>query len=127
MVVSAEKNHDVIDGQQRITTMFLFTYLEFLLQRAYVEELLSKKRIAKLDTALQKLEEICNILFGSKIEESLKKVHTEIIEKVSEEEQGDNLFDILLENYQKAVFLPEKNLTDEMEYADKYYIEQKNY
>ena len=125
MVVSAEKNHDVIDGQQRITTMFLFTYLEFLLQRAYVEELLSKKRIAKLDTALQKLEEICNILFGSKIEESLKKVHTEIIEKVSEEEQGDNLFDILLENYQKAVFLPEKNLTDEMEYADKYYIEQK--
>ncbi len=22
MVVSAEKNHDVIDGQQRITTMF---------------------------------------------------------------------------------------------------------
>lgn len=73
------------------------------------------------------MEEICNILFGSKIEESLKKVHTEIIEKVSEEEQGDNLFDILLENYQKAVFLPEKNLTDEMEYADKYYIEQKNY
>ena len=67
MVVSAEKNHDVIDGQQRITTMFLFTYLEFLLQRAYVEELLSKKRIAKLDTALQKLEEICNIIFGSKI------------------------------------------------------------
>ena len=63
--------------------MFLFTYLEFLLQRAYVEELLSKKRIAKLDTALQKLEEICNILFGSKIEESLKIIE-QLIDNIPE-------------------------------------------
>lgn len=31
--------YDIIDGQQRVTTVFLLNYLRFLIQRSYVEEI----------------------------------------------------------------------------------------
>ena len=40
---------DVIDGQQRITTVFLMNYVRMLLIRAYIEELLCNRRTNLVD------------------------------------------------------------------------------
>lgn len=60
-----QNRYDIIDGQQRVTTVFLLNYLRFLLQRSYVEELISTKG-SNLDGPLYDLQEIYGNLFGSK-------------------------------------------------------------
>lgn len=120
MVATEGKRHDVIDGQQRVTTMFLLSYLKFLLERAYIEELINKKRMPKLDMALTRLEELSQILFGKKIYDQISKVHEDIIDIISQDDLADNAYDDLLVMFQNECYLPDKNLSDEILYMNNY-------
>ena len=125
MISVPNLRHDVIDGQQRITTMFLLGYVKFLLQRSYVEEIISKHKSTKLDNSLAQLEDVCKILFGDEFEGRVRNIHKIIIDKIDADDGDDNLYDELLSLYQTTLFLPEKNLTDEIQYLKKYYSLQK--
>ena len=76
-----QNRYDIIDGQQRVTTVFLLNYLRFLLQRSYVEELISTKG-SNLDGPLYDLQEIYGNLFGSKYLDAFAKMRGDIIEKM---------------------------------------------
>ena len=125
MIAVPDRRHDVIDGQQRVTTMFLLGYIKVLLERAYIEELISKRKSTKLDTSLSRLEEIAGVLFGAKIKKSIEEIHKDIVYKIDNDNGDDeNLYDNLLVAYQKTVFLPEKNLTDTPKYLKECYHKQ---
>lgn len=123
MVKMPEKRHDVIDGQQRLTTMFLMIYLKFILQRTYVEELLRKKDVIKWDSALTELENVCGILFEKEQVKKISEVHAKIVEvggDIYRAEDAEEKLNTVIKDFQDVVFLPEKNLTDEKEYMKKY-------
>ena len=115
--------YDIIDGQQRITTVFLFNYLRFLLQRSYVEELISTKG-PNLDGPLKDLEEIYGNLFGSKYVEAFSKMSSDIIEQMESlsdlgESERDQVYTDIAELYRKTMHLPERNFSN----FDKYFAE----
>ena len=56
MVENSHGDYDVIDGQQRTTTLFLLNYLRFMLLRSYIEELIIVKKTTKIDRLLTDLE-----------------------------------------------------------------------
>lgn len=126
MVKTPGKRHDVIDGQQRLTTMFLMIYLKFILQRTYVEELLRNKSIVKWAGELKKLEETCSILFEMKKLEGIKKIQKKIEEISGEIYENEEILKDLIREFQKAVYLPEKNLSNEAEYMENYRSRQED-
>lgn len=120
------KRYDIIDGQQRVTTVFLFNYLRFLLQRSYVEEMISTKG-SNLDGPLQDLEEIYGSLFGSKYVADFSKMRSDIIELMEPlsdltDSERDQVYADIAELYRKTVFLPERDFSD----LDKYFTEYEN-
>lgn len=123
--------YDIIDGQQRITTVFLLNYLRFLMQRSYVEELISTKG-SNLDGPLNDLENIYGDLFGSKHKNAFSKMRSEIIEKMEPlseliEGERDQVYSEIAELYRKAVFLPERDFSDEDHYYEQYEQLQDNF
>ena len=118
-----QNRYDIIDGQQRVTTVFLLNYLRFLLQRSYVEELISTKG-SNLDGPLYDLQEIYGNLFGSKYLDAFAKMRGDIIEKMEPlsdltDSERDQVYIEIAELYRKTVFLPERDFSD----LDKYYNE----
>ena len=118
--------YDIIDGQQRVTTVFLLNYLRFLIQRSYVEEMISTKG-SNLDGPLKDLEEIYGDLFGSKYLSAFSKMRSDIIEKMEplndlSEAERDQLYIDIAELYRRTVFLPERDFSD----LSKYYSEYEN-
>lgn len=118
-----QNRYDIIDGQQRVTTVFLLNYLRFLLQRSYVEELISTKG-SNLDGPLYDLQEIYGDLFGSKYLDAFAKMRGDIIEKMEPlsdltDSERDQVYIEIAELYRKTVFLPERDFSD----LDKYYNE----
>lgn len=116
--------YDIIDGQQRVTTVFLFNYLLFLLQRSYVEEMISTKG-SNLDGPLKDLEEIYGSLLGSKHLDAFSKMRNDIIEKMEnlsdlEETERDQVYTDIAELYRKTVFLPERDFSNLDRYFDEY-------
>lgn len=109
---------DVIDGQQRLTSIFLLNYLGYLLQRAYTEELISLKKSSTISEALRKLEEFYKNLFGCKYVDKFERIQKEISEKlemVDSSEKPDEielLYKQMLEIYREELQLETKNLTD---------------
>lgn len=120
------KRYDIIDGQQRVTTVFLFNYLRFLLQRSYVEEMISTKG-SNLDGPLQDLEEIYGSLFGSKYIAEFSKMRSDIIELMEPlsdltDLERDQVYTEIAELYRKTVLLPERDFSN----MDKYFTEYEN-
>ena len=75
----ADDNINVIDGQQRITTIFLLNYLKFLITRSYIEELLGLRKYSGVINLLTKLsKEYYHI-----IDRSHKVVMNNLIETLS--------------------------------------------
>ncbi len=64
VLVKSDKSdyYEVVDGQQRITTVFLLNYIKFLLQRSYVEDLFDSLKLYKVQKALEELNETVNML-----------------------------------------------------------------
>lgn len=116
--------YDIIDGQQRITTVFLLNYLLFLIQRSYVEELIST-RGSNLDGPLKDLDEIYSDLLGNEYTTSFSKMRETIIEKMETlndlgESEREQVYSEIAELYRKTVFLPERDFSDKTKYYDEY-------
>ena len=119
-----EYKYDIIDGQQRVTTVFLLNYLRFVIQRSYIEELISIKR-GNLDGPLQELEKIYGDLFGRVHLAQLTQMRTEIIEKMEpifslSETEREQVFHDISALYRKTVYLPERDFSNLDEYYRKY-------
>ena len=119
---------DVIDGQQRLTTIFLLNYLKLLLLRAYIEEYITLRRCNRLETRLKEFKE-CYTLFDTDTYNcgNINKLYAEICGKLDlldtmERESQDGEYDEILSLYQKRVGLPEgeKDLTDMNQYKETY-------
>nr|MBP3597975.1 DUF262 domain-containing protein [Eubacterium sp.] len=107
---------DVIDGQQRLTTIFLLNYLKFITLRAYIEELIGIKKI-NLAGHLTNLEKCYKYLLGTTKCDSFPKLREDIMEKLDklnevQEEDKDEFYSDILKQYQSEVGLPKKDLTD---------------
>lgn len=116
-----DNKYDIIDGQQRITTVFLLNYLRFIIQRSYIEELIST-RSPNLDSPLKELQSIYGNLFGQKHLPEFSKLIEDIIEKMEElydltDDERDKVYSEVDELYRKTVYLPERDFSD----IDKYY------
>ena len=123
----ARNQYDIIDGQQRVTTVFLLNYLRFILLRSYIEECISLKR-ANLDGYLNKLVSIYSELLGSSHAKKLEDMRKSIIKKMEpmyelSDTEREKVFDDIADEYRNTVFLPERDLTD----LDKYLGGYENY
>lgn len=115
MVASDGKRHDVIDGQQRITTLFLFDYISFIMRRSYIETLISKRKFTKIDTLFDSLQKQSFDLFGDSIGNKIKYAHEQIVnalDKADESGKNDAFYDGLLSDYQKYLYLPKRDFTN---------------
>lgn len=118
--------HDVIDGQQRITTMFLLNYLQFLLIRAYIEELLLTNRTSRVEKYIGLLEEVSKNVFDISYVNQIDKmkkdimVKFEIIDSGVDEAESKVLHTEIIQLYRKQMKLPEKNLTNSEVYEKAY-------
>lgn len=126
MVENKDGAFEIIDGQQRITTLFLLNYLKFIFLRSYIEELIIVKKVLKIDGYLLNLENTADNIFDCEIVEKITKMHAEInnlLENASEEENAEkreNLYEQVLKEYQSVLGLPEKNLSDRTKYLEEY-------
>lgn len=123
--------HDIIDGQQRTTTVFLLNYLRFVLLRAYIEEIISIKRTS-IETPLKELERAYRLLLGSEKCDALEKLRKSIVEKIDtinevDEAEKEKRYEEILTEYQETVGLPKKDFTDKNEYYREYQKKTKRF
>lgn len=128
VLVKTDKDafYEVVDGQQRTTTVFLLNYLKFLLQRSYIEELLATQKIAKIPKAVEELCNTLNMLVVLK-EEDKVPLHDfrdgisgklDEISEIEDEDEKEAESDKLLEEFRTLFGLPlTKDLANENNYA----------
>lgn len=127
LVETEESRYDVIDGQQRLTTMFLLTYLKFVLQRACLEEQINKRRTTIITKSFENFVDVSSMLFGEEYRRNMQKKYELFNKKIAEtddektKDEREKCYDELLKLYQELAFLPEKNLSNIDDYADRYY------
>ena len=115
--------HSIIDGQQRITTLFLFEYLQFLLLRSYIETRLSIRRTTRIESLLDNLEVVSLNLFGNNARtriSSIKNHIVDLLDRRSDEEDDDEFFASLLSEYQNSLYLPARDFSDIHIYEQQY-------
>lgn len=121
MVEGDNGRFKIIDGQQRITTLFLMNYLRFILFRAHIEDLIHKSKTSQIILKMEELISIAENIFDERKIESLKNIKTEIcnymnkIENRMEAKQFDEAekqWSELLSFYRTKLCLPINDLTD---------------
>lgn len=109
--------YGIIDGQQRLTTVYLLNFVSFLLRRAYIEELLLANKNHKIESQLKKLEVSYTRILGKTKCEEIKHMRKLLMEKIDELNDAcsldkENKEKEILHIYYKAMYLPEKNYND---------------
>lgn len=123
------KRYDIIDGQQRITTLFLLNYLQFVFYRAYIEELLTVRKTSKVSKTLDGMIKVSCSLFDEEkicLLEKMQKEIEQVLEECDdekEEEKKEKLWADALSIFQKSTGLPEKNFSDKTVYLKNYNTE----
>jgi uncharacterized protein with ParB-like and HNH nuclease domain len=103
------KTHDLIDGQQRFTTIFLTNYVLFLLLRVTTRQAIAQSKILHLSKLFEQLQLSSEYLFTNKIEgfdgNSLLEEFQSIEDMDGEDkEDGRSNFST---KYRSLVYLPE--------------------
>lgn len=110
---------DVVDGQQRITTLYLLNYIRFLLKREYVLEKISKPYQFKSSQYCNELRAYYVDLIGKNTQpfEQIQKK----IDELTEDEQLDAEERVkqLIECYKSALCIPENKSTPQATLAEK--------
>lgn len=124
--------HDIIDGQQRITTVYLINYFRFLLLRSYVEELLVNKNAGLLLGKFKELmDSYCKIL-GSKYTDLFQSKYVEMsdfIDEIAQMSQADleEKYENMLQDYREYMCLPVKDYSNMDIYLNQYYMGLKKF
>lgn len=127
LVKGKNDRYDIVDGQQRITTVFLLSYLKFLLLRAYIDELISCNRTSKVSRLVGELK-VCYLNFiGEKHSDDFTKLQTieKNFDKIndSSEKEKEKRLDETLRQYETIVGLPYRKFENESEYNEYYSAE----
>ena len=123
LVKNIREELEVVDGQQRVTTMYLLNYLRFVLSKALVEyDLMFSGYITQASKDLDKLKEQYIELIGnahtSEIEKMIKDVNKKISNSTSSYMKGDaksaeKEIKSALSLYRKCMGMSEKDSRDE--------------
>ena len=110
---------DVVDGQQRITTLFLMNYIRFILKREYVLEKISKPYQLKSSQYCNELKEYYVDLIGKN-----NKPFKTILTKIDELTENENLdpadrIQQLVECYKSELCIPDNKSTPQATLAEK--------
>ena len=134
MVKGESGRFEVIDGQQRITTLFFMNYLRFLLIRGYIELIIKTKKMSKIKTQIDELIDTAVNLFDKEKIIKLRNVSSGIDNYISDiendghdAEKKDSIWDALLEYYEKELGLPKRNFTNIESYKRECYLENKKF
>lgn len=136
MVKGESGRFEVVDGQQRITTLFLLNYLRFILIRGHIELIIKTKRMSQLIPKFNEMISAAVNLFDKgrieKLGEIGKKIEafTAGIEEQSDEGgsgEKERIWDELLEYYEKEMCLPERNFTNIENYKKESFMADKKF
>ena len=118
--------YEIVDGQQRVTTLFLLNYIKVLLLRALIDAQISHQLVSSMTDSLSKFMEAYNDLLGTQHTEDIAKGFSEIKEIIDDisdkkDDERSEAFEKLLCKYREIVCLPENETRDESaEYLDSY-------
>lgn len=118
---------DVVDGQQRITTVFLLNFIRFLLLRAQVDKLIYRQRPGTIEKKYNELIDCYAQLLSQGQLVALKDSCAEIVAGIdeiqdAEDEEKNKKWEELLAKYRAAVGLPGEDTIANGEYEG-YYCE----
>ncbi|MCT8088781.1 DUF262 domain-containing protein [Acinetobacter sp. C_4_1] len=109
-----ESFHSLIDGQQRVTTLFLTNFINFVILRKLILSEVERKRCGKLQKLNEKLENAAQFLF--KDNEILLEIKQGIHElnKISDEDEMAELHEQegALEKIQEILWIPKYDTED---------------
>ncbi len=136
MVKGESGRFEVVDGQQRITTLFLLNYLRFILIRGHIELIIKTKRMSQLIPKFNEMISAAVNLFDKGRIEKLGEIEKKIeaftagIEEQSDEGgsgEKERIWDELLEYYEKEMCLPERNFTNIENYKRESFMADKKF
>lgn len=124
MVTGKDGRFEIVDGQQRITTLFLMNYLRFLIIRGYIDELIHGRKTYKLANGMNELiDTAINIFDEDKVKklretdavisDYVDKIEGKSAEQVDEKEE---LWNELTNYYQSSLGLVARSISDEEHY-----------
>lgn len=122
LVDNPSNTYDIIDGQQRITTVFLLGYLKFLVQRARIEELILRKNPNIIDK-LNDLVDLYTQIIGYIHVDEFKKMKKDIESYLDnlDETNRDEIYEKIEKIYCNCVGLPlNKDLSNMDTYLKEY-------
>lgn len=116
---------DIVDGQQRITTVFLLNFIRFLLLRAQVDKLIYRQRPGTIEKKYNELIDCYAQLLSQGRLGALKDSCAEIVAGIdeiqdAEDEEKNRKWEELLAKYRDAVGLPGEGAIATGEYEDYY-------
>jgi len=131
-IVTVEKEnneyHDIIDGQQRITTVYLLNYLRFLILRGYIEKSISSGKLPRVSRAANNLKESYINMVGKGRNCDFNALEDHLYSEIKKFEEIDvtkpdyeDELNKFLYDYQQKIKLPEKKLKDEVEYKKEFH------
>jgi len=129
VTVVNDEYHDLIDGQQRITTIFLMNYIKFLLLREFIAKQLSKK--AGVESYFDKLSKTARNLFFNG-EKEILNFKNEIKNKYNNANmcsgnEREEKFNKLIMYYKNVMHLPNITYDKSEVYEEKYISKLSNY
>lgn len=110
---------DIVDGQQRITTLYLLNYVRFLLKREYVLEKISKPTQLKSSQYCNELKEYYVNMIGKK-EKPFINIQKKIDELAEDESiDTEERVNQLVSCYKNELCIPENKSTPQETLAEK--------
>ena len=104
---------DMVDGQQRITTLFLLNYVRFLLRRKYIlKKIEENKNRSSWQVYIDKLKENYVSLIGKNIE-PFKKIKNKLDELEEDEVEGDVIAEKFLASFKEQLCIADVQSTVE--------------
>lgn len=112
------KFHSLIDGQQRITTLFLANFIKFIFLRRLILADIDKKRCGKLQKYNDKLAETVKYIFTDNHTLSHFELAVEELNKISDDEEMESLHKQknYIKKYQDLLWIP--SFSSKQQYED---------